>query len=77
MKWTNVLPIDSQDSVTLNFRKEGITPKGRSEMQYAVVNLGVDKELVSVDTVYNNESLRERSKEVTVCPEVTSEMSSV
>lgn len=73
-----VLPTDSQDSVTPNFRKEGITPKGRSEMQDAVVNLGVDKEeLVSVDTVYNNESLRERSKEVTVCLEVTSEMGSV
>lgn len=32
---------------------------------------------LSVDTLYNNESLREQSKEVTVCPEVTSEMSSV
>lgn len=53
----NVLPIDSQDCVTLNFRKKGVTPEGRSEMQDAVVNLGVDKKLLSVDTVYNNDSI--------------------
>lgn len=53
----NVLAIGSQDCVTLNFRKKGITPEGRSEMQDAVVNLGVDKKLLSVDTVYNNDSI--------------------